>query len=242
VLRSIVLPAYNESEYIGTMVSRVVAVGERRTDPFEVIVVDNASTDATATIVEAISKADERVRVVHHPENRLYAASCMTGTRTAIGDRIFILDSDGQYPPEHVWDLDTRLDAGADLVFGWRHQRHETRRRIAMSRVLLGMTRWYLKFPFHDINCGIRGFNRAFADQLDIRYRVNLVNPELYVRAVLGGFEMQEAPVVQEPRQGGTTSHNLGHLLQIFRDVNAYLADLRQELKSTKRVPDRGAR
>src|SRR5207253_7032389 len=123
--------------YIAEMIRRTIAAGERRPDLFEVIVVDNASRDETATIVAAIARLDDRVRLVRHPENRLYAGSCLSGTRAARGERIFILDADGQHPPDDIWRFDDRLAAGANLVFGWRRKRHEPAMRIAMSRVLL---------------------------------------------------------------------------------------------------------
>jgi glycosyltransferase involved in cell wall biosynthesis len=100
MLRSIVLPAYNEAGYIGEMVHRTVAAASRRTDPFEVIVVDNASVDDTAKIVRGIAEEDDRVTLIQHPTNLLYATSCLTGTRSSRGDRIFILDSDGQHAPD----------------------------------------------------------------------------------------------------------------------------------------------
>lgn len=235
MLRSIVLPAYNEAAYIAEMIRRTIAAGERRMDPFEVIVVDNASRDETATIVASIAERDNRVRLLCHPENRLYAGSCLSGTRAARGDRIFILDADGQHPPDDIWRFDDRLAAGADLVFGWRRTRNEPLFRIAMSRTLLLLARLYLGFPLHDVNCGIRAFDRAFADALVIAHRANLVNPELYVRARLGGFTVSEVEVDQEARHAGRSSHDFRRMTRIFVDVNRYLADLRRELARPRR-------
>jgi glycosyltransferase involved in cell wall biosynthesis len=213
------------------MVSRTLAAGRMRPDPFEVIVVDNASSDDTAAIVERIATVDPRVRLVRHAENRLYAASCLSGTMAAQGERIFVLDSDGQHAPADIWDFDAKLDEGFNLVFGWRRERHETTKRILLSMALLRLARAYLSFPFHDINCGIRGFDRPFAEALEIHYKVNLVNPELYVRARLGGFRIGEVGVLQEQRKAGTSSHDFARAWTMFRQVNAYLAALRRELR-----------
>lgn len=232
ILRSFVLPAYNESGYIAEMLARTLAAGEMRPDPFEVIVVDNASTDDTAAIVAEIAATDPRVRLHRHPVNRLYAASCLTGTRAARGDRIFILDSDGQHSPSDIWPFDAKLEAGYDVVFGWRQKRHETLQRILLSKVLLGLTRAYIGFPLHDINCGIRGFDRAYAEQLDIHHWLNLVNPELYVRARTGGFRIGEVAVIQEKRKAGSSSQEFSRAWTVFRAVNAYLIALRRELRN----------
>ena len=230
MLRSIILPAYNESGYIAEMIRRSIEAGMLRSDPFEVIVVDDGSADHTAQIVQNAAAADSRVRLVAHPENQRYAASCLTGTTAAKGDRIFILDSDGQHPPQDIWKFDAKLDQGYDIVFGWRRQREETLLRLFMSRFLSTLAWWYIGFNLHDVNCGIRGFNRAYADKLEIKHQVNLVNPELFVRAKLGGFKVGEAEVIQEKRKAGISSHEFARLWHIFRTVNAYLSDLSHEV------------
>lgn len=232
MMRTIGLPAYNEAGYIAEMVERSLRAGEMRADPFEVIVVNNASTDETAAIVDDLARREPRVRLISHSKNRLYAASCSTATKAAKGDRIFILDSDGQHPPEDIWKFDAKLDEGYDIVFGWRTQRQELVTRLVMSRLLWWLTHYYVGFDLHDINCGIRGFNRAYADRLEIRHRVNFVNPELFVRAKLGGFRISEVAVVQERRKAGVSSHEFGRLWRIFRTVRAYLAQLSRELKA----------
>lgn len=228
-----ILPTYNESGYIARMVERTTGAMASRADPFEVIVIDNASTDESAGIVERLAKGDERIRLIRHPENRLYAGSCRTGIQNARGERIFILDADGQHPPEDIWKFDAKLDDGCDLVLGWRRERQETRRRLVLSQVLLTLTRLYLGFTLHDVNCGIRGFSRSYADAVDIRHRVNLVNPELYVRARLGRFRLCEVTVVQEPRKAGVSSNDLRRLWRIFLDINRYLWALRNELRDS---------
>jgi glycosyltransferase involved in cell wall biosynthesis len=233
MLRSIVLPTFNESGYVATMVDRTIRAGEMRDDPFEVIVVDNASTDETVAIVERISANDKRVRLVRHPENRLYAASCLSGAKESRGDRVFIIDSDGQHDPNDIWSFDSKLEEGHNLVFGWRTQRAEPPARLAMSRFLWLLARVIVGFDLHDVNCGIRGFDRAYADALQIKHRVNFVNPELFVRARQGGFRIGEAQVVQAARQAGSSSHEFSprRLARIFMTVIRYLIELRREAR-----------
>lgn len=231
LLRTIVLPAYNEEGYIAHMVKRTVAACAVRDDPFEVIVIDNASTDDTARIVSKLAAANSRIRLVQHSENRLYAGSCSTGIREAKGDRVFIIDSDGQHRPDDIWPLDAKLDAGFDLVLGRRRQRSEPWPRLAISRALWLLAKAYLGFSLHDVNCGIRGMSRSFVDALEIKHRVNLANPELYVRARLGGFRIGEVDVVQEARKAGTSSQELSRLWTTFRVIEKYMRTLRSELR-----------
>jgi len=232
VERTVILPTRNESGYIAEMLDRTVAACSQRQDSFEIIVVDNASEDETARIVEQIAARDARIRLIVHPENRLYAGSCLTGVRASRGRRTFILDSDGQHPPADIWKFDAKLDEGYDLVFGWRRERSEPPQRILMSKVLLGLTRLHIGYRLHDVNCGIRGMSRRYTDALEIKHRVNFVNPELFVRAKLGGMRIGEASVRQEPRKAGVSSHDFGRLWQIFKTVETYLWDLRRELRT----------
>ncbi len=230
--RSIVLPAYNESEHIATMVADCLEAAGAHPEPFEVLVVDDGSTDDTAEIVARLSKDDDRVRLVRQPENGRYAAACLAGTQAAQGERVFVIDSDGQHDPRDLWAFDAVLDRGVDLVLGWRQQRSEPLFRLALSRVFRLMAWWYLGFNQHDVNTGIRAFSRPYADRLEIRYRLNYVNPELFVRARLGGFSVGEAPTVQRPRQGGETSHDFSRLGRIFSEIHRYLRGLSGELKA----------
>ncbi len=170
------------------------------------------------------------MQLIRHPENRLYASSCYSGTKAAKGDRVFVLDSDGQHPPSDIWKFDAKLDEGYDFVFGWRTKREEPKTRIVMSRFLLGLTRHYIGFDLHDVNCGIRGYNRRFADALEIKHRVNFVNPEYFVRAKLAGMKIGEVEVVQEKRRAGVSSHEFGRLYRIFKTVRGTLKSLSDEM------------
>lgn len=232
ISRSVVLPAYNESEYIAEMVDRCVRVMEKRTDPFEVIVVDNCSTDDTASIVEGIHQRDPRVRVIRHEVNKLYAGSCLTGAKQSTGGRIFILDSDGQIDPDVIWDFDDKLAEGNDIAFGRRVERDDPRGRLLISKIFWLHARVLIDYRLDDVNTGIRGFNRRFADALELNYRVNLVNPEMYVRARNGGFRVAQVDIRQHERQGGVSSHQFSKFWDIEKTVVKYLWSLRGELRS----------
>ena len=234
VMRSVVLPAYNEDAYIEEMVARCVKAMERSADPFEIIVVDNCSTDATASLVDAVHERDSRIRVVRHEVNKLYAGSCQTGTKESRGERIFILDSDGQIDPEEIWKFDAALAEGDDIVFGRRVNRGDTKKRLVVSKIFWLHARALIDFRLGDVNTGIRGMNRAFADRLEMKHRVNLANPEMYVQARLGGFRIGEVNISQHERQAGVSSHQFTKLWTIEKTVVGHLLELRKEMKARK--------
>jgi dolichol-phosphate mannosyltransferase len=223
-----VLPAYNESAFIADMVTWTIQAMEQQQDSFEIVIVDNASTDETRAVVTTLCEGDPRLSLIVHETNRLYAGSVLSGTKAARGLRIFVLDSDGQHDPADIWKFDAALDAGASIAFGWRRHRSEPKSRLLMSKVLLVLSRLIIGYRLHDVNCGIRGYTREFGEALRIEHQVNLVNPELYVRAVRGGFKIGEVEVVQQGRKGGISSHNFRKLPGLFFGVVGYLVALRR--------------
>lgn len=230
---SLALPTYNEAENLEDVVSESVAALERLGMSWEILVIDNASTDETAIIAEDLATEDRRIRVIRHEENRLYAGSCASALRSAGGRVVAIMDSDGQATANDLPLFLERLEQGANLVFGWRRERHDPWARMAMSWMFNLMGRRYLGYPFHDLNCGYRVFDRRSAEVVEIRERMNLVNPELYVRAVRAGLTIDEVPIEHRERRAGETSHNFARSLKLLRDVNAYFRRLRRELIKT---------
>src|SRR5450830_110504 len=109
--RSVVLPVYNEE---GTVARTIAAVSDEVAEwpDCEILICDNASTDRTVAIVEELRKSDPRLRVVTAESNGLYAWNVRRGISAASGDRIFVLDGDGQFPPSVFHDLDAELEAG----------------------------------------------------------------------------------------------------------------------------------
>ncbi len=237
--RSVVLPAYNEQEYISEMVDRCVKALEQRPGTFEVIVIDNCSTDRTAGIVDEIHARDSRVRVIRHETNKLYAGSCQTGASNAEGEHIFILDSDGQIDPQEIWAFDAKLDEGNDIVFGRRVDRDDPRMRLLVSKIFLMHAKVLIDYELDDVNTGIRGMTSEYAQALELKYRVNMANPEMYVRAKMGGFRISQTDIRQHERQGGVSSHQFAKLWQIEKTVVNYLWSLRNELKSGRRSSSR---
>jgi glycosyltransferase involved in cell wall biosynthesis len=227
---TVALPAYNEEKNIARVVGDTRAALDRLGVPWEILVIDNCSRDGTRAVVEGLVRDDPRVRLIAHGENLLYSGSCRTAIREARGRHIAIMDSDGQCTAADVPRFRERLEGGASLVFGWRRERHDPLSRKLMSRVFNALGKAWLRFPFHDLNCGLRMFDRRFAAVAEIRHRINMSNPELFVRARRAGLPMEEVEVRHFERREGATSHDLHRSWRIFTEVNAYFRALHAEL------------
>src|SRR5688500_12821814 len=132
---SMFFPAYNDGGTIASLVIRAVQVASRLTPDFEVIVVNDGSTDATREIVDELARTYPQVRVVNHPTNRGYGGALRTGFATASKDLIAYTDGDAQYDPTEVEVLWNCLAPDVDMVTGYKMRRSDPWHRIVIGRV-----------------------------------------------------------------------------------------------------------
>ena len=192
---SLVLPAYNEQDNIVKVVTSAADSLDQLGKTWEIVVVDNHSNDKTPQLVEELSLKDNRIRCIVHNENKLYSGSCQTALNEAKGKYIAIMDSDDQYAASDILKFIEKLEKGANIVFGWRKKRKDPFFRLIVSKVFNSLGKFKLKFPFHDLNCGYRVFDKTFQQSCKIKHKINLSNPELYVRAKQAGLKMDEVAI-----------------------------------------------
>ena len=229
---TLVLPAYNEEENIASVLADSRASLERLGRTWEILVVDNHSSDDTAGVVRQLIREEARVRLIVHDTNRLYSGSCQTALRESRGRYVAIMDSDGQFTADDLPKFLARLETGANLVFGWRQRRQDPWIRKGMSLVFNGLAKFWLGFPFHDLNVGLRMFDRQFLEKAAIVHAMNMANPELNARARQANLVLDEVPIQHFARTRGKTSHDLAKIVQLFLRVNRYFRSLHQEIKT----------
>jgi len=228
---TLALPTYNEEQNIAEVLERCFKSLSRLGRSWEVLVIDNHSSDATASVVNKVLEGEPRGRLIVHDKNHLYSGSCQTALREAKGKYIAIMDSDGQAASDDLPKFLEKLEAGFNLVMGWRRIRHDTPARKLLSCVFNLLGKLWLQYPFHDLNCGFRMFDREFLRRAAIEHRINMANPELYVRARVARLKIAEVEVQHFERLRGQTSHDLKDLFRIFLSVNQYFMALSQETK-----------
>ncbi len=150
---SIILPAYNEEEAIGTTLQKMLEL--KLHEKYEIIVVDDGSLDRTSEIAGGFP-----VRLYRHHSNKGYGASLKTGIRKATGDYVILMDSDGQHDPKYIHEIETRLE-NADMVIGERsHTSFQVKRRKAGKRLIKRIGEYLVEQKLPDYNSGFRGFHR----------------------------------------------------------------------------------
>jgi glycosyltransferase involved in cell wall biosynthesis len=224
--------AYNEEELIAKTVAE--AVSSLSAIPgldWRVVVVNDGSRDKTGEIADEIARKDPRVSVVHHQGNKGYAVATETGLRNTPGAVVMVVDGDGQHTMADAPLFLSAIDQGADVVFGWKKERHDPLPRLVLSKGLNTLSKWILGSPLHDINGGCRAFRREVAQKLEIRHRINFVGDEIFARCRIAGWKVSEVVVRHFPREAGQSIHRPWKMLGTISRVFRYLFELREEIR-----------
>lgn len=223
--------AYNEEELIAKTVAE--AVSSLSAVPgldWRVLVVNDGSRDRTGEIADDLAKKDPRISVAHHQGNKGYAVATETALRTTPGEVVMVVDGDGQHTMADAPRFLAAIDEGADVVFGWKKERHDPLPRLVLSKGLNTLSKWILGSPLHDINGGCRAFRREVAHKLEIRHRINFVGDEIFARCRIAGWKVSEVVVRHFPREAGQSIHRPWKMLGTISRVFRYLFELREEI------------
>jgi putative flippase GtrA len=226
---SIVLPAYNEEQVIASTIQDVLTTVSTWKIDFEIIVVNDGSSDRTAAIVSQITGLVPQVRLINHSSNRGYGAALMSGFAAASKDLTFFMDSDGQFLIEDLRRFFTYIDA-YDAVIGYRIVRrdHWMRKLNAWGwNRLVSLT---LGVSVHDLDCAFKLLHTNFLQQYALETGGAMVNAELLYKLKLAGGTYKEMGVRHLPRRAGqATGANPKVILRAFRDLLTYTAKWRRE-------------
>jgi glycosyltransferase involved in cell wall biosynthesis len=224
--------AYNEEELIAKTVGEAVsALSAIPGLTWRVLVVNDGSRDRTGEIAEELAKKDPRVSVAHHQGNKGYAVATETALRNTPGDVVMVVDGDGQHTMADAPRFLAAIGEGADVVFGWKKERHDPFARLVLSKGLNTLSKWILGSPLHDINGGCRAFRREVAHKLEIRHRINFVGDEIFARCRIAGWKVSEVVVRHFPREAGQSIHRPWKMLGTISRVFRYLFELRKEIQ-----------
>jgi len=215
---SLVLPAFNEAAVIGRAVAEAEATLAGRFAAFEIIVVDDGSTDGTADEVQRQLPTSPHTRLLRHGTNRGYGAALRTGFEAARFPLVAFTDADCQFDLSELADL-AALAADHDIVAGYRADRKDPWRRRFLSRGYNLLTRTLLGTCVRDVDCALKVFRRAALAQLFPESRGFFVNTEMLTRAGRLGLTVTERPVTHRPRAGGDSKVSLWEVPRTFRTL-----------------------
>jgi dolichol-phosphate mannosyltransferase len=215
---SLVLPAYNEAAVIGRAVAEAEAALAQLFEDYEVLVVDDGSTDGTALLVSDILPRAPHTRLVRHAANRGYGAALRTGFEAARSPLVAFTDADCQFD---LFDLGrmVKLAARYPVVAGYRADRKDPWRRRFLSRGYNLLARALCGTGVRDVDCALKVFRREVLADLLPDSRGFFVNTEMLTRARLLGYSVTEVPVTHRPRLGGESKVSLREVPRTFRTL-----------------------
>jgi glycosyltransferase involved in cell wall biosynthesis len=233
---SVVVPAMNEAGNIPELHRAIDDVLDAMGISFELILVDDGSTDGTWQAIEALSERDRRVVGLRHRRNFGKARGLATGFAAARGDLILTMDADLQDDPTEIPRFLAKLDEGFDLVSGWKQRRQDPLGKTLPSRLFNATVRAVSGVPLHDFNCGFKIYRAEVVRSIRLYGELHRFTPVL---AHAEGFRVGELPVRHHPRRWGTSKYGWSRLVKGFLDLLTvtFLTEYRQRPMHVLGVP-----
>jgi glycosyltransferase involved in cell wall biosynthesis len=213
---SIVIPVYNEVENVRELHQQLTAALDPLGRPYEMLLVDDGSTDGTLPALLAIERDDPRVRVLRLRRNFGQTAAFSAGFDHARGDVIVTSDGDLQNDPQDIPALLARLDEGYDMVCGWRRRRHDSFSRVLPSRIANGLISWSTGVHLHDYGCSLKAIRAEVVKGLRLYGEMHRFIPAV---ASWMGVAVTEMEVNHRPRTRGRSKYGLGRTLRVLLDL-----------------------
>jgi undecaprenyl-phosphate 4-deoxy-4-formamido-L-arabinose transferase len=198
---SVVVTLYNESASLDELYRRAVASLDALGQPFEIIFVDDGSTDGTFAELERLHSADDRVRAVRFRRNFGQHPAMHAGLVRAQGDVVVTMDGDLQNAPEDIPKLVAAVEAGADVASGRRVARRDPWGRTLPSRLINGMLRRFTGVAVSDFGCAFNAYRREALTPM-----LGAIGKQKFTKALVlsGGASVVEVDVQHAPRQGSS--------------------------------------
>ncbi len=192
-------PAYNDGGTIASMVVSTLMTLRRCTDDYEVIVVNDGSSDYTGELLDELARIHAPyLRVIHHPQNCGYGGALRSGFAAARKDWVFYTDGDAQYDPRELRllvDACLAKQEEVDVVNGYKISRSDPWYRLVIGRMYHHIVRWMFNFRLRDVDCDFRLIRRAVFDRVTLHSDSGTICLELVKKLQDCGFRFTEVPV-----------------------------------------------
>lgn len=218
VVISVVVPVYNEEENLPVLIPKLVKVLEGIGCSFEMIFVDDGSTDGSQRVLREMASKYLFLRVLRFRENRGLSTALVAGMRDARGEKIVTLDSDLQNDPADIPRLLEYLDR-YDMATGWRQKRREPWLKRTSSKIGNSVRNWLSGENIQDSACTLRAFKKECVQEIPV---FNGMHRFLSTLVKMAGYRIIEVPVFHHPRKFGKSKYNIrNRMVRSFIDLLA---------------------
>lgn len=218
---SIVLPIYNEVENIPLLLEELIPVLESLEGSFEVICIDDGSTDNSFAVLKEMAQADDRVRVVRFRRNFGQTAAFSAGFDRAQGEVVMTMDADLQNDPADIPRLLEKIEDGFDVVSGWRVKRWQEGFLTPITRKLPSrIANWLIStgtgVHLHDYGCSLKAYRQEVVKSINLYGDLHRFIPAI---ASYYGVSVAEVPVNYRSRRFGRSKYGLGRITRVLLDL-----------------------
>ncbi len=216
---SVVIPLYNEAESLPELVTWIRRVMDDNRFSYEIILVDDGSTDDSWMTIEGLKAINPKISAVKFRRNYGKSAALNVGFAAAQGDVVITMDADLQDSPDEIPELYQRItQGGVDLVSGWKQKRHDPVSKTIPTKLFNSVTRSMSGIHnLHDFNCGLKAYRKEVVKNIEVYGEMHRYIP---VIAKWAGFKRIDEQVVQHfPRKYGTTKFGPGRFIKGFLDL-----------------------
>jgi len=214
---SIIIPAYNEAENLPLLCNEITAVMKNIDDNYEMIIVDDGSSDKTEEVIERLFQNDRKhIKGIRFRSNFGKASALKAGFDEACGRIIFTMDADLQDDPKEIPNFIAKINNGYDLVSGWKQNRKDSFIKNSSSIFFNFVTSLFSKIKLHDFNCGFKAYKSEVAKSLDLYGQLHRYIP---VIAKNSGYKITEIPIHHRKRKFGKSKYGPVRFLNGFLDL-----------------------
>ena len=217
---SVVVPGLNEADSIGELARRIHAALGKRGEPYEIIFVDDGSTDNMWQVIGQLRLESPRVKGIRLRKNFGKAMALTAGFNLAKGEVIVMMDADLQDDPADLPAFLKKIEEGYNVVVGWKVKRLDPTNRLIFTRIFNGTVRWTTGVKLHDMNCGFKAYTANVIRTIPIYGDLFRFIPAL---AAWQGFKVGEVPIQHHARVHGTSRYGLERILRGFFDLLSVL-------------------
>ncbi len=216
---SVFLPCYNEQDNVARTTEQALAVLEKLDTDYEVIIINDGSSDATGRIADDIASANARVKVIHHPTNLGYGAALQSGFKAAAKELVFYTDGDGQFDISEMPPL-LPLMKDYDIVSCYRLNRQDNLLRRINAWCWTKLVCLVFGMRIRDIDCAFKLYKRKIFDSMELVSAGALIDTEVLARTVREGYSIAQRGVHHYPRTAGKqTGANVKVILRAFKEL-----------------------
>ena len=215
-LLSLVIPVYNEADSLVPLVAEIDEALATYATPYEIVFVDDGSTDGSFAVMKELAEARDDMRVVKLRRNFGKAAALSHGFAAAHGDLLVTMDGDRQDDPAEIPKLVAPLTEDYDLVSGWKQRRQDPLNKTLPSRFFNWTVRRASGIPLHDFNCGLKSYRRDVVDTISVYGELHRYIP---VVAAQAGFRVTEVKVSHRRRTAGRSKYGWQRYMRGYLDL-----------------------